>query len=29
MRRIRLEDMAKRAAAAERAPAPPVEEGAV
>jgi DHA2 family multidrug resistance protein len=29
MRRIRLEDMSKRTAAAERAPAPPVEEGAV
>jgi DHA2 family multidrug resistance protein len=29
MRRIRLEDMSKRAAAAERAPAPPVEEGAI
>jgi len=29
MRRIRLEDMSTRAAAAERAPAPPVEEGAV
>ena len=29
MRRIRLEDMSKRTAAAERAPSPPVEEGAV